>query len=269
MRGTKTFWHVNGEFDGKRLALFRTDFADPRRIVTAYDGNYEGEPLDGLGIPAGVREKFEGHFGVVNPKPVDKSNGLPDVGGESICAARPVNASGSLPPVPASPRTHDTRWKVQFADAATGKPVMHLRATVHSRTTDGSRITHVTRIVSDGTFERNLNSDEYAWVSVVDDALTNADDAPRFFGNVPDDVKAEERHTNAAAPFVVKVKPREEEAIVKFPDEEYAKDGFPLEELNGEGVMWNGEEDGCRLGYRITGDEWRISRQGIEGRAGG
>ncbi len=46
---------------------------------------------------------------------------------------------------------------------------------------------------------------------------------------------------------------------VKLPDEEYAKDGFPLEDLNGEGVMWNGEEDGLSLGCRITGDEWRIS----------
>lgn len=46
--------------------------------------------------------------------------------------------------------------------------------------------------------------------------------------------------------------------IVKFPDAEYAKDGFPLDDLNGEGVMWNGEESGLSLGYRITGDEWRI-----------
>ena len=37
VRGTKTLWHVNGEFEGKRLRLYRTDFADPHRIVTAYD----------------------------------------------------------------------------------------------------------------------------------------------------------------------------------------------------------------------------------------
>ncbi len=46
--------------------------------------------------------------------------------------------------------------------------------------------------------------------------------------------------------------------IVKLPDAEYAKDGFPLDELAGKGVMWNGEESGLSLGYRIKGDEWRI-----------
>ena len=42
---------------------------------------------------------------------------------------------------------------------------------------------------------------------------------------------------------------------VKYPDEEYAKDGFPLEDLNGEGVMWNDVQNDLSLGYRITGDE--------------
>ena len=45
---------------------------------------------------------------------------------------------------------------------------------------------------------------------------------------------------------------------VKFPDEHYTKDGFPLEDLDGEGVTWNADENGLSLGYRVTGDEWRI-----------
>ena len=45
---------------------------------------------------------------------------------------------------------------------------------------------------------------------------------------------------------------------VRFPDEVYAMDGFPLEDLNGQGVMWSGDENGLSLGYRVTGLEWRI-----------
>ena len=210
VRGTKTFWHVTGEFDGKSLRLYRTDFADPRRIVTAYDANYEGEPLDALGIPADVRAKFEQHFGVVNPKPVDKSGGLPDVAGESIAAARALAADGSLPEVPVKPAAGpDRRWKVQFVDAVTGKIVPSLRAKVVSRTTDGERVTYVTRIVTDGTFERNLGGDEYAWVVIEDEKLMHADEGERLFGNVPAGMSAEEKHTNPNAPFIVKVKARE------------------------------------------------------------
>ena len=46
--------------------------------------------------------------------------------------------------------------------------------------------------------------------------------------------------------------------IVKVPDDQYVKSGFPKDELVGEGVMWNDVGDGLLLGYRITGDEWRI-----------
>jgi uncharacterized protein (TIGR03067 family) len=41
-------------------------------------------------------------------------------------------------------------------------------------------------------------------------------------------------------------------------DEQYVKSGFPKDDLVGEGVMWNDVGDGLLLGYRITGDEWRI-----------
>ena len=46
--------------------------------------------------------------------------------------------------------------------------------------------------------------------------------------------------------------------IVRVPDDQYVKSGFPVDEMIGEGVMWNDEQKGLSLGYRITGDEWRI-----------
>ena len=46
--------------------------------------------------------------------------------------------------------------------------------------------------------------------------------------------------------------------IVRVPDDQYVKSGFPVDEMIGEGVMWNNEQNGLSLGYRITGDEWRI-----------
>ncbi|MBL7688208.1 MAG: hypothetical protein JNJ49_09240, partial [Bdellovibrionaceae bacterium] len=46
--------------------------------------------------------------------------------------------------------------------------------------------------------------------------------------------------------------------IVTVPDDQYVKSGFPVDELAGEGVMWNDVQNGLSLGYRITGDEWRI-----------
>ena len=46
--------------------------------------------------------------------------------------------------------------------------------------------------------------------------------------------------------------------IVKVPDDQYVKSGFPVDELAGEGVKWNEVQNGLSLGFRITGDEWRI-----------
>ena len=46
--------------------------------------------------------------------------------------------------------------------------------------------------------------------------------------------------------------------IVKVPDDQYVKSGVPMDELAGEGVMWNDVQNGLSLGYRITGDEWHI-----------
>ncbi len=46
--------------------------------------------------------------------------------------------------------------------------------------------------------------------------------------------------------------------IVTVPDDQYVKSGFPKDALVGEGVMWNDVQNGLSLGYRITGDEWRI-----------
>ncbi len=235
VRGTKTFWHVQGEFDSKRLRLYRTDFGDPKRIVTAYDGNYEGEPLDALGIPAEVQAKFYEYFGVVDPKPFDKSNGLPDVAGDYVAAARPLSPDGSAPmPQGNSASRESRRWKVQFVDAATGNPVMSLRAKVISRNTDGTLTTYVSSIVTDGTFERNLGGDEYAWVVIEDENLTNAEEGTRLFGNIPAIVSADEKQTNPDLPFIVKVKAREKGAAVKLTPESLM--GF-----------WRGKEDNRSL----------------------
>jgi hypothetical protein len=46
--------------------------------------------------------------------------------------------------------------------------------------------------------------------------------------------------------------------VVKVPDDQYMKSGVPVDELAGEGVTWNDVQNGLSLGYRITGDEWRI-----------
>ncbi|MDP1561824.1 MAG: M56 family metallopeptidase [Pirellulaceae bacterium] len=48
------------------------------------------------------------------------------------------------------------------------------------------------------------------------------------------------------------------ENMLKLPDDQYVKSGFPVDELVGEGVIWNDEQNGLSLGYRITGNEWRI-----------
>lgn len=46
--------------------------------------------------------------------------------------------------------------------------------------------------------------------------------------------------------------------IVTVPDHQYVNSGVPVDELAGEGVMWNDVQNGLSLGYRITSDEWRI-----------
>lgn len=46
--------------------------------------------------------------------------------------------------------------------------------------------------------------------------------------------------------------------IVTVPDDQYLKSGVPVDELAGEGVIWNDVQNGLSLGYRITSDEWRI-----------
>jgi beta-lactamase regulating signal transducer with metallopeptidase domain len=46
--------------------------------------------------------------------------------------------------------------------------------------------------------------------------------------------------------------------IVTVPEDQYVKSGFAVDELAAEGVMWNDAQNGLSLGYRITGDEWRI-----------
>ncbi|MFO0818275.1 MAG: hypothetical protein U1A77_10065 [Pirellulales bacterium] len=46
--------------------------------------------------------------------------------------------------------------------------------------------------------------------------------------------------------------------VVKVPDDQYLKSGVPVDELVGEGVIWNDVQNGLSLGYRISGDEWRI-----------
>ena len=44
--------------------------------------------------------------------------------------------------------------------------------------------------------------------------------------------------------------------IVKIPDDQYVKSGVPVGEVKD--VVWNETQNGLSLGYRITGDEWRI-----------
>ena len=46
--------------------------------------------------------------------------------------------------------------------------------------------------------------------------------------------------------------------LVKVPDDQYVKSGFPVNELAGDSVIWSDSQNGLSLGYRITFDEWRI-----------
>ncbi len=275
-RGTKTFWVCSVSPDNS-YSLHRVSFADPQRITDDFQQYYPGEePQRTLGVPDAFYSQLVDVLGFQKWTVVDKSNGLPEISGQHVAAAQSLTPAGV--PVKAAttvPLSKDKRWKVQFVDAATGQPVPRLRVTIASRTADGSHTTSVTKVVSDSAFERNLNADEHAWVSVVDETWTNANDAVRLFGNVPADAQAAEKHTDPDAPFIVKVKPRVKQAnagadagnptakppganIVKVPDDQYVKSGFPKDELDGEGVMWNDAQNGLSLGYRITGDEWRI-----------
>ncbi len=62
---------------------------------------------------------------------------------------------------------------------------------------------------------------------------------------------------NKLAALIAAIPPQEREAI-DIPDDQYVKSGFPLDELAGDGVMWNDVQNGLSLGYRISGDEWRV-----------
>ena len=162
-----------------------------------------------MGVPDAFYAQLVDFLGFQKWAVVDKSNGLPEISGQHVVSAQPMTPAGV--PVKAAtvlPRSKDKRWKVQFVDAATGQPVPRLRATVTARTVDGSRTSYVTRVSSDGTFEPNLGGDEYAWVSVEDEKLTNAEEGERLFGNVPAGISAVAKHTNPDAPFIVKVKAR-------------------------------------------------------------
>ena len=207
VRGTKTLWHVDGGFDGNRLELHRTEFADSKRIVTDYEVFYGAEPLDGLGIPAEVRAKFEQHFGWVNPKPAGRPKGNLEVGGKLVSAAQPLLPNGSAPQRK-EPDGRDRHWTVQFVNVETGQPISRPGATITSRTADGSRTSHVTSSGSEDPVKLNFPADTYGWVSVVDESWSNADDAVRLFGNVPAEAQATQKHTDPDAPFIVKVKPR-------------------------------------------------------------
>ncbi|MCY2964441.1 MAG: hypothetical protein NT069_12540, partial [Planctomycetota bacterium] len=223
--------------------------------MTAYDANYEGEPLDSLGIPADVRAKFEQHFGVLNSKVVDKSGGLPDVAGEFVAAARAVKADGSLPEIPVTPQPPAQRWKVRFVDAATGQPVSRVLMTLTRSKTDGSQKSFVTRVVWDErTLDPELDADEFGFLTISDEALAAAEEGGRFFGNVPADVSAVEKHTNPNAPFIVKVKTREKTAAVdpgaapqlpKLPDEAYTRPAVHSQKFR--------EEDAKRPGGELMG----------------
>jgi beta-lactamase regulating signal transducer with metallopeptidase domain len=231
VRETKTLWHVNGEFDGRYLRLYRTVFDNPRRIVTDHDANYPGEPIDGLNIPQELRAKFEQHFGITNPKVVDKSGGLPEVSGRSIHAAQPVKPSGDVPQKPVSRLPPAKKWKVQFVDTASGQRVPAVRVRVRVRTVDGSRTSNVTRVVhwngsNSDMLEVSLDADQYGEVLIQDDKLTGGDEPTRYFGNVPADVRDFQKHNDPDTPFIVQVSPRTNQGA-KLPPGEQPKPAKP------------------------------------------
>ncbi len=70
------------------------------------------------------------------------------------------------------------------------------------------------------------------------------------------EIRAVEKSRAALLPESPPANPGEN--MLKLPDDQYVKSGFPVDELVGEGVMWTDEQNGLSLGYRITGNEWRI-----------
>jgi beta-lactamase regulating signal transducer with metallopeptidase domain len=260
VRGTKTLWHVNGEFDGRYLRLYRTEFDNPKRIVTDYDANYPGEPVDGLDIPMGLRAKFEEHFDITNPKVMDKSGGLPEVSGRFIHVAQPVKAGGDVPGKPAPPSPPAKKWKVLFVDGASGQRVPAVRMRLCVRTVDGSQISNVTRVVhwngSDSDMlEVSLHPNQYGEVLIQDDKLTGADEPTRYFGNVPADLPESRKHTDSETPFVVQVLPRTNQGAKPQPVERprvaasdmKPKEGAKLKPGTEQKLEWGEPASGLRM----------------------
>jgi beta-lactamase regulating signal transducer with metallopeptidase domain len=214
--GTKTFWYVNTGLDGQTLNFRRVVFSDPQRITTDYQHLYAGEPLNGLGLPASLREQFEKFCGITEPVVKDKSGGLPEISGQFIHASKPVGVGGALPPQVVK-KLSSRKWRVHFQDGDTGNPAPGVRMKLTVYTADGSHRSDMTRLVyGNEILEKSLNSDQYGSVTIVDEKLT-AREPVRYFGNVPAEVNAEEKHTNSDEPFIVKVWPRTKEAASPAP----------------------------------------------------
>jgi beta-lactamase regulating signal transducer with metallopeptidase domain len=258
VRGTKTFWYVRNDLDGRvpsNSRLHRTTFEKPRTIVTDYDANYPGEPIEGLGLPPELRAKFETYFGLTQPKVVDKSGGLPDVRGQFVHSAQPVKSDGSLPEDGVRP-ANDRRWKVQFVDRDSGQPAPGVRVRLHVQNANGSESYDVVRVVSgDEGMAPVLGANHFATVEVVDDHYRGGGGS-RVFGNVPADWLAAEKHTDPEKPFVVKVWPTSRDP--QPADDALWNTKTPFERIPVAITNWSPEQNGLRLGMRVVADEgWR------------
>jgi beta-lactamase regulating signal transducer with metallopeptidase domain len=237
VRGTTTLWHVNGGFDGRTLQLSRTSLGNPKRIVSDYVSYYPGEPIDGLDIPPQLQATFEKYFGITDPKVVDKSSGLPEVSGQFVYQAQPVNSSGDVPAATVSPSSPAKQWSVQFVNSKTGESVPAVRVRLRRRTVDRSRMSDVVRVVHDNANDAlnvSLEADEYGEVLIEDEKQTSADEQPRYFGNVPTGVPDAQKHTDPNTPLVVKVRPREQH-------------GARLRPATEEKLKWGAEAGGLRM----------------------
>lgn len=259
VRGMKTFWHVSNDLDGRtpgNTRLHRTTFENPQHIVTDYDANYPGEPIDGLGVPPELRAKFEQFFGIAQPKVVDKSGGLPDISGRTVSVAQPVKAGGNLPEKPGRP-SNDRRWKVQFVNRDSGQPAPGVRVRLHVRNANGSQSFDVVRIVfGNEVLEPALGADQFATVEVVDDRFRGGGGS-RVFGNIPQDWLAAEKHTDPDKPFIVKVWPTSSDP--KPPDDALWKTKSPFDKIPVAITNWSDEQNGLRIGIRVLAEEgWRV-----------
>ncbi|MFN0051629.1 MAG: M56 family metallopeptidase [Planctomycetales bacterium] len=214
VRGTQSFWHVNAGFDGQSQFFQRTSWRGaerPPKVISDYLNLYPGEPIQGLEVPPELAAKFQQFLGIKEPRVVDKSRGLPEVSGQFRSVAVPVQPNGSLPPVRGTPSQREFRWGINFVDTETGQQPPHIRVTLLTQTTDGSRSSRVTRFVDHSPtpefpmLSPSLASDEFAKVFLEDDDYVD-DGQSVLLGNIPAEAKGDVKHTARDQPVEVKVR---------------------------------------------------------------